>query len=118
MSEFDKDGKPLVTIEEREKLASEALRSIFGEEAKIKFVNYGYPTLPRIKIEDVYWNEDLLTVLQRFREKYWVELESDICECEECRKNDKEMGATNILVIELTPRGEFEKEVWKEKPKK
>ena len=112
MSEFDRKGKPTVTLEESAKLAVAALKCIFDiDSAKVKFVSYtahGVGGSPIIRIEGIQWSEDLLTVLQRLRARFWVDLRADTCECDDCRKS--KYGPLNILVLELTPNDLLEKE--------
>lgn len=60
-------------------LLRKALQSIFGINSKINFSKWDFE-VNKIVIEDIDFNEDLLTVLQSLREYFWVDIDVVITE--------------------------------------
>jgi len=54
------------------------IKNIFGAyQAEIDFTKWSGGQCDQVLIKNIDFNEDLLTVLQRLRESFWVEIQTD-----------------------------------------
>jgi hypothetical protein len=110
-------------MEEENRLLRATLESIFGGKVKINFwdekcsfwtdeekkKNKGVLRLREFTIEDIAWDEDLLGVLGRLRNIFYVDMDAHKCDCEDCTKTTDpllKMVNLNIEFYEKTKPNE------------
>jgi len=78
------------------------VKSIFGINVKLNFGKWSME-LDKIVVEDIDYDEDLLTILQRLREYFWVTIETetyeDEVEIEEGKKRKVNFSRLNLELV-------------------
>jgi len=90
--------------EAKYKILEQMVKAIFGITTKLNFKKWSME-LDKIVIENIDYNEDLLTVLQRLRDYFWVTIETVTYEDEiELEEGKKKKVCCSRLDLELIPR--------------
>ncbi|RLG44767.1 MAG: hypothetical protein DRN81_03685 [Thermoproteota archaeon] len=93
-----------IELEERKQLEllKKIVKRIFGYDTKIDFSKWELEA-DQVRIVDIDWDEDLLTVLQRLREDFYVLVEP---ETEEVEIEDIGEVKSQILNVTLIVKGD------------
>jgi len=89
---------------ERADLLEKVVTTIFGINAKVDTSKFEWET-DRVEIKDIDFSEDLITILNRLRNSFWVDIEVDIVQEEEVPKEDLKKLAKGELTLKEILQG-------------
>jgi hypothetical protein len=121
MSEYNMHGKRFLDAERSLEILRKTLESIMGYEAKVVIQMYGPAEegfTPSVIIKHVDWMEDFAGIFQRLRQRFSIDVNAEVCDCDICKEAVRKWGRpVTYLEIELCPIEETKTEK-KEEPKK
>jgi len=93
-------GRIMPTDKEKLALLEAMIKDIFGINAEIDYQRFGYE-VSQLTIKNIDYDEDLLTIFNRLRNTFWVDIDADTQIDEIEWEGKKERNCYGILNVEL-----------------